>query len=612
MTAQKPVALVSMPTLGSHVPSFQLALLTPTLRRAGIDVEPMSLFMEFGRRIGWRLNDTLATVYPCMAGEWIWARTAFGPDFDGDDDRYLDHFRLSLQAICHDGGCTLDDLVRVRDVAAPAFVEWALDSIDWSAYDLVGFTVVFQQMVASLALAKAIKRRHPGLPIIFGGATFEDDIALEIMARNPEVDYVHCGDADLTLPDIVARIRSGRSMEGVRGIARRHADGRVVYEGRAPNLEDLDLTPVPDFDEYYARRRSTGYDPGGPIVMLPFEAARGCWYGMKNHCTFCGLNRSGMEFRRKSPDQVLAMLQHLANRYGTLHFNAIDNILAPAYMSRLFGRLAEDHTDLRIHYEIRPNLTRKQLGDMRRGGLTSVQPGIESFSSHVLALMRKGTTGMRNVELLKWTTYFGIRNSYNILYGFPGETAEDYSGQADVIRRIPHLQPPYAICQARPDRGSPMFEDPETHSITMLRPSACYRHIYPPEYDLRRVSYYFEHEVGDILAPSGYDECIKLVEEWTRRWQSTHRPSLRYVKTWRSISIHDERNGEHRGYRYDGDRAALYELCAESKSREEIGAAFADDGGWVDAALAELVGRDLMLHLDGRYLSLALPDNRYY
>jgi hypothetical protein len=50
--------------------------------------------------------------------------------------------------------------------------------------------------------------------------------------------------------------------------------------------------------------------------------------------------------------------------------------------------------------------------------------------------------------------------------------------QAEVIRRIPHLQPPCAMAQARPDRGSPMFEEPSAHSIAFLRPSACYRYIY--------------------------------------------------------------------------------------------------------------------------------------
>ena len=604
----KPTALVSMPTLAGHVPSFQLALLAPTLERAGCRVDPLSLFLQFGQQIGWRLNDTLATVYPCMVGEWIWSKTAFG-DLGGTAD-YLDHYRGNLNAICREAGCRLDDILRVRDEAAPAFIDWAMEEIDWSGYGLVGFTVVFQQMVASLALAKAIKRRYPQLPIIFGGATFEDDIAFEIMSRNPEVDYVHCGDADLSLPEVVARSNSGQSMRGIRGLLWRDG-GEIVYEGRAPNLEDLDLTPIPDFDEYFARRATTGYDQSQP-VMLPIETARGCWYGMKNHCTFCGLNRAGMDFRRKSPDQVLEMLKVLAGRYGTLYFNAIDNILAPAYISRLFARLAEGHSDLRLHYEIRPNLTRAQLAGLRRGGLVSVQPGIESFSSHVLELMRKGTTGMRNLELLKWTTYYGISNSYNILFGFPGETAADYLGQAELLRLIPHLQPPYAMCQARPDRGSPMFERPSEHSITMLRPSRCYRYIYPAGYDLRRVSYFFEHQVGDILSDESYHECQDLVSGWTKRWKQPTRPSLRYLKTWDSVSIHDRRQATPKAYRYDGDRAALYELAADATDEEEMLSKLGCDAEWLQAALRELVDRGLMAHLDGKYLALALPQNPHY
>jgi hypothetical protein len=65
----KPIALVSMPTLAARFPSFQLALLKPTLERAGFEVEPLSLFLRFGRQVGWRLNDALANVYPCMVGE---------------------------------------------------------------------------------------------------------------------------------------------------------------------------------------------------------------------------------------------------------------------------------------------------------------------------------------------------------------------------------------------------------------------------------------------------------------------------------------------------------------------------------------------------------------
>ncbi|MCA1692452.1 MAG: RiPP maturation radical SAM C-methyltransferase [Actinobacteria bacterium] len=608
--ADKPVALVSMPTMAAYVPSFQLALLQPTLERAGIEVDPLSLFVHFGRQTGWEINDVLATVFPCMAGEWIWVKAAFG-DF-ADDAPYLDRYASSFEQICRAAGCTLEDIRRVRDHHAPAFVDWAVREIDWAAYGLVGFTVVFQQMVASLALAKAIKRAHPQLPIIFGGATFEDDIASEILRRNPEVDYVHCGDADETLPEVVRRVRGGQSMRALPGVMWRDG-GSIAYAGRAPNLEDLNQTPVPDFDEYFHTRVETGYDDDHrDPVMLPIETARGCWYGMKHHCTFCGLNRAGMDYRRKHPDQVLDMLKVLSRRYGTRWFNAIDNILAPAYITRLFGRLAEAHSDLRIHYEIRPTLGRTQLGALRQGGLVSVQPGVESFSTNVLTLMKKFTTGIKNVELLKWTSYYGIDNLYNILYGFPGETADDYRQQAEVIRLITHLQPPYAMCQARPDRGSPMFERPDEHSIATLRPAACYRNIFPPEYDLERVSYFFEHEITEALPEDGYLECLKLVADWKRQWKRLPRPSLRYVKTWDSVTIHDQRNGAPRRYRFDDDRAALYELCADAKGMEEILPHFDTEPGWAEQALSEFVDRQLMIFLDDKYLSLALPDNPYH
>ena len=74
----KPVALISMPTLSARFPSFQLALLKPTLEQAGIPVQTFSLFMYFGTQVGWSVNETLADVYPSMVGEWIWTKAAFG------------------------------------------------------------------------------------------------------------------------------------------------------------------------------------------------------------------------------------------------------------------------------------------------------------------------------------------------------------------------------------------------------------------------------------------------------------------------------------------------------------------------------------------------------
>jgi hypothetical protein len=105
----------------------------------------------------------------------------------------------------------------------------------------------FNRRSRAFALAKALKKRYPHIPIMFGGATFEDDIAEEIMKGCPQVDYIHCGDADETLPKAIRRVYSGEVDEGNAGnhVAREWSRG---LQRRAPNLADMNKTPVPDFD----------------------------------------------------------------------------------------------------------------------------------------------------------------------------------------------------------------------------------------------------------------------------------------------------------------------------------------------------------------------------
>ncbi len=609
----KPVALISMPTMSARFPSFQLALLKPTLERAGIPVQTFSLFMYFGERIGWKVNEAISEVWCGLMGEWIWTKAAFGDEIEARDQEYFRSHERLVKIICRQAGCTTKRFQRIRDKEAAAFVRFCAGAVNWRRFGLIGFSVVFQQTLASLALAKELKRRYPEVPIVFGGASLDDDIAEEIMRGCPQVDYMHCGDGEVSFPEMVRRLDRGESMQGLRGLMWRK-DGRIEYAGRAPNFLAMNETPVPDFDEYFYARKESGYEDwhGACEPMLPIEAARGCWWGEKNHCTFCGLNRSGMEFRAKDPSQVLEQLEALWRKYGVRTFSPIDNIMAPEYTETLFRQLADANSDLELHYEIRPNLSRLQLGRLRRSGLFSVQPGVESFSTNVLKIMRKMTTGMRNIELIKWCTYYDILCTYNILMGFPGETEEDYRLQAGAVAKIVHLQPPWTIGKARADRGSPMFTDPAAQSITRISPAACYQFLYPKQrFRPERISYFFEHEMENVTDESRYAGLLAQVAEWQQSWTATSHPTLSYRKAFSSIAIDDRRTRRHRTYKYADGSAALYEYCADARTPRDVGAAFGN-GAWVQAALDDFVSKDLVLFMDGRYLSLALPENRNF
>src|SRR5215467_12574544 len=117
----KPVALVSMPSLSARHPSFQLALLKPILERAGIPAQQFSLFMYMGHQVGWRMAETIADVWPCLVGEWIWSKVAFGEDANLQDEEYFAAYDSLFEVICQTAGCTLEDIRRLRDEAAPQF-----------------------------------------------------------------------------------------------------------------------------------------------------------------------------------------------------------------------------------------------------------------------------------------------------------------------------------------------------------------------------------------------------------------------------------------------------------------------------------------------------------
>jgi hypothetical protein len=248
---------------------------------------------------------------------------------------------------------------------------------------------------------------------------------------------------------------------------------------------------------------------------------------------------------------------------------------------------------------------------MRKGGLHSVQPGVESFATNLLKSMRKMSTGMRNVELIKWCTYYGIHATYNILLGFPGETEEDYRVQASLVPKIVHLQPPYGIVKARADRGSPMFTEPHAQSVTNLRPAACYGYIFPRRFNLRRVSYYFDHDMAGAVDEKHYSDLLSRVADWQARWEEKQCPVLRYRKAFTSIVIEDGRQAPWRRYSFTDRQASLYEYCGDARTERDIAAAFGADD-WVRQALDDFVAADLMLFLDGRYLSLALPGSPYF
>jgi ribosomal peptide maturation radical SAM protein 1 len=225
-----------------------------------------------------------------------------------------------------------------------------------------------------------------------------------------------------------------------------------------------------------------------------------------------------MAFRTKSASRALDELEYLIDHWQLESVEAVDNILDMRYFDDMLPALAHAKRPMQLFYEVKANLQRRHIEILRDAGVRRIQPGIESMSDHVLKLMRKGTTALRNVQLLKWCREFNIAVDWNILYGFPGETRADYCSMLNLLQAIRFLQPPVACGPIRLDRFSPYFEAPSSFGISNVRPIAPYRHLYPFDSEsLRQIAYYFDFDYEVAVDPNGAAaDVIAYVAEWQR------------------------------------------------------------------------------------------------
>jgi ribosomal peptide maturation radical SAM protein 1 len=321
-----------------------------------------------------------------------------------------------------------------------------------------------------------------------------------------------------------------------------------------------------------------------------------------------------MAFRSKSPARVVEELTTLARRYGQLNFQVVDNILDHRYFRELLPELRDSGHNLSLFYELKANLTREQVRLLRAAGVDRIQPGLESLSTPILRLMKKGVTAFQNVRLLKWAAQHGLRIYWNVIYGFPGEPVEEYARMAEVVPSLVHLQPP-TVCRLVLNRFSPYHERPGEFGLEVVGPRPWYRLVYEAdEATLTDLAYTFEYRHLDGRDPEAYTAGLRrALEAWREQWPSSYR-TLRYRRGPGFLVVYDRRPGlETADYVFDEREAQIYLACEDGATAAQVWAGLdpatttdldVDD---VTGFLDELVGLRLLFEEGGRYLALALP-----
>jgi ribosomal peptide maturation radical SAM protein 1 len=613
------VALVAPPWQISSLPSIQIATLASVLRQHGIETTAWYLTVEWiallrsvlEPRLTLREYDDFVTD-PRDEGlaEWV-----FKPPCDGTPNGL--EMDPSYRAHLLGAGVSEAKITRAqlwRGIAATAVGHWA-KKVLCSRPSLVGLSTTFSQTWACLALARAIKAQAPETRLILGGANCEGPMGSALLELEPTLDGVVQGEGERAILDICRATDDGFPIEGIPGVLARTSQPRAATGGISRTIV-MDSIPPPDYSDYFASLGQEGLLAQVRREMaLPIESSRGCWWGVKSHCTFCGLNGERLAFRSKSPERLVSEMHYLSSRHGVDRFYFVDNIMDPNYLRTFLPMLKAADWDPSLFFETKANLTWEQVEVMADAGIRVVQPGIESLSTSILRLMRKGVTALQNIALLKWAAAYAVYVRWNIIIGTPGEPPEEYARMERVAPRLVHLAPP-TISRLQLHRFSPYHAHPSSFGIEVQGPSDYYRFIYGHRLELvERLAYSFKFSyVDDRVNPDSYAAgLVAAVEKWNANASSTYR-GLTYVEGPDYVRISDCRQPtglvEHI---FRGDDARMYLLCDEGTNVERVRDCFVQTGrrppaiGQCLRFLEECVANGVMYSEEDTFLSLALP-----
>jgi len=583
------VLLINMPFHACHYPSIGLSLLKAGLAREGIpcDISYLNLaFAEYLNKLNhFEIYDLIAKRFAWGGlGELVFSHDLFN-DGQGREGRSFEEIlqQYKLYWVNHkykpglkpwkfqdfDISEIAKNASRLADLARD-FLGDCINSIDWNRYRIIGFSSMFQQNVASLCLAKRIKILYPEKIIVFGGKNCEGEMATSLSRNFPFVDVVCSGEGDFVFPLLTKRLLGGKSIEDIPNIVyHRENQSCSNLDKPAPPVV-LDDLPFPDYDEYFLQLDKSQVHPLINPRLL-FETSRGCWWGAKSHCTFCGLNNAGMEFRFKSKDRVIDELSYLSERHDIRQFLAVDNILSKRYFKDLLPELKKRERRWQLSFCIKANLSKEMVCLLKDAGICEIVPGIESLSTPILRLMKKGCTALQNIQLLKWASQAGIRVDWTLLLGFPKEDPQEYQRMAEIIPALNHLQAPNGCSLIRLERFSPYFMHPEDYGICRVRPLESYRHIYPfDENSLSQLAYFFDFDYVDGRSPLSYVQpAVRAVEEW----QQNHQLSCVYWCDGDRAFVRDERPcSQHPNVLLRGAQKEIYEYCDQVRSFSAIAA----------------------------------------
>jgi radical SAM superfamily enzyme YgiQ (UPF0313 family) len=266
-----------------------------------------------------------------------------------------------------------------------------------------------------------VKQRYPKLPVIYGG--WHPSLLPGETLREPFVDVVVRGQGELTLVEIAQALAVGQQLDEIAGLSwKREGFPQHNPERRVEPLESL---PTPAFDlvDFDAYERACG------VRKLAYATSVGCPYAC-NYCTDMVFYKR--RFNALSAERVAGELATLVTRYRIEEVALLDSNF-PVDLRRalrIASAIRESGVKFRWTFQASTDflcrMSEDEVGMLGESGVSHMGFGTESTSDSVLKLMNKRHQRVDEMfETARKANLARIRVTFNLIFGYPGETEAD-------------------------------------------------------------------------------------------------------------------------------------------------------------------------------------------
>jgi MoaA/NifB/PqqE/SkfB family radical SAM enzyme len=292
--------------------------------------------------------------------------------------------------------------------------------------ELAAFSVNTASFYMSYEFAKRLKAKNKEIKILFGGPLFLNKRYIEEVLNSGIADIIIQGEGENSICELASALLKKHDLS-LYGIAFKN-NGSITVTEPAPPVS-LDSLPFLDFSDLPL----ADYDDAQHISLM---ASRGCI----RRCYFCSDAPCWPGYRTMGGERIFKEIAFHKNmnrdighvRFLDLEFNGNMESLVK-FCDLMKGRPLDVYWSANMI--IRPEMTAKVIEKMARSGCEHIIFGIESGSERLLKRMNKSYKMKDADRIIKQMHKVGICVTTNFMFGFPGETEEDFAQTLNFLKR---------------------------------------------------------------------------------------------------------------------------------------------------------------------------------